>query len=337
MNSLQMLDKKLNHEQIERVLFCPAIYEHKAKLIGKSISETGHDPGLLTEAVIAEYETYRPDMLTVGMDIYNIEAEAVGSKVSVTEEKNSVPGIESYCLEDVSDTGNLEPVDVKKDGRMSIVTEAVKNVQNRFGDEVLVRGAVSGPFTMAANIIGIEKLVMAQMMQPNEFKQLMDYCTAVIIDFAKTFTACGASVCLFDSQASPPFISPDSFKELILPYFKKINSEFKKAGAKCTELVIGGETEAIAGYMVGSSFDIVLSDFTTDFGKFDRGKQAVIRRNMSPILIENGPDDELDAQVREIVQLAKSHDNVIVGTGVLAYDVEVEKILKLKELIFSKS
>jgi hypothetical protein len=64
-------------------LFCPAIYEHKAKLIGRSVSAVAMDAKLLQEAVQAEYEIYRPDMLTIGIDIYNIEAQALDAEVNV--------------------------------------------------------------------------------------------------------------------------------------------------------------------------------------------------------------------------------------------------------------
>ncbi|MHC4363221.1 MAG: uroporphyrinogen decarboxylase family protein, partial [Planctomycetota bacterium] len=72
----------LQGRETDRPLFCPAIYEHMAKLVGRSPSEVSRSAGLLEQAVLAEYETYAPDMLTVGIDIYNVEAEALGSEVA---------------------------------------------------------------------------------------------------------------------------------------------------------------------------------------------------------------------------------------------------------------
>jgi hypothetical protein len=65
----------------DRIPFVPAIYEHKAALIGKTPSEVAQSEELLVYAALAEFETYRPDLLTVGMDVYNVEAEALGCKV----------------------------------------------------------------------------------------------------------------------------------------------------------------------------------------------------------------------------------------------------------------
>ena len=69
MSPKDILKAKLAGQKTERNLFCPAIYEHKAKLIGESVSKVATTPKLLEEAVLAEYETYQPDILTVGIDI----------------------------------------------------------------------------------------------------------------------------------------------------------------------------------------------------------------------------------------------------------------------------
>lgn len=51
------------------MLWEPAIYKHKAALIGKSPFAVANSADLLTEAVIKEYEIYRADYITVGIDI----------------------------------------------------------------------------------------------------------------------------------------------------------------------------------------------------------------------------------------------------------------------------
>jgi uroporphyrinogen decarboxylase len=62
--------------------FMPAVYEQKAWFIGKTPSEVCRDEDLLVDAVIAEEEALRPDGVIVGIDVYNVEAEAVGCAVS---------------------------------------------------------------------------------------------------------------------------------------------------------------------------------------------------------------------------------------------------------------
>ena len=77
MNSKQRVQAALAGNKTDRPLFCPAVYEHKARLVAKSPGQVCRNALLLEQAVLAEYETYAPDMLTVGIDVYKL-ATSVG-------------------------------------------------------------------------------------------------------------------------------------------------------------------------------------------------------------------------------------------------------------------
>jgi len=52
----------------------PSVYEHGAALIGRSPGEVSRDPALMAAAALEAYRLYAHDILTVGIDIYNVEA-----------------------------------------------------------------------------------------------------------------------------------------------------------------------------------------------------------------------------------------------------------------------
>lgn len=88
------LELALKCEPQDQVPFVPAIYEHKAWFVGETPSRVCRDVHLLTTALLAEYERVQPDALTIGIDVYNVEAEAVGCKVTYYEgQDTSVPAI----------------------------------------------------------------------------------------------------------------------------------------------------------------------------------------------------------------------------------------------------
>jgi uroporphyrinogen decarboxylase len=181
MTSKEILKAKLAGKSTERELFCPAIYEHKAKLIGKAISEVATDAKLLEEALVAEYETYQPDMLTVGIDIYNVEAQALGAEVVFPDSAESVPSIKAKILNDISKVDQLEMSDLSTAGRIPMLLEVTKNIDDRFGKDLLVRGALSGPYSIAAELMGIEPLIMALMLDEGNCCKLLDFTTSFAI------------------------------------------------------------------------------------------------------------------------------------------------------------
>ena len=335
MNPKERVRLTLKGRKTDRPLFCPAIYEHKAKLLGKSPSEVSQDAKLLEQAVLAEYETYRPDMLTVGIDIYNVEAEALGCNVLFPDAIDAVPVIDKRVLSNLDDVDTLVMVDPEGSGRMPLVLKAAEAVNNKLGDRIYVRGAISGPHSMAAELLGVEQLLIAMIEQPGTVDRLLKFCTEVSISYGKAFLKRGVEVCVFDSYAAPPLVSPQLYKDLVLPHVNRLVLDLKKYGAELLEYVIGGNTGPIAEHLYATGADVVLSDFSSDVNIFlQRAKdtKVLVRRNINPMLIEQGPDRQLQNEAHSVSTLAAANQNVIIGTGVISYNTGPERVLMVKNM-----
>ena len=64
------------------------------------------DADLFEKAIIREVEVYDPDMLVVGCDVYNVEAEAAGCEVSYPD-SNDVPAVSGRVLRPGDDISRL--------------------------------------------------------------------------------------------------------------------------------------------------------------------------------------------------------------------------------------
>jgi len=64
-----------------KIAFTPAVYEHAARFVGRTPAEVSGDAELLFQAHRGAYLEYRHQPIAVGIDIYNLEAEAYGDKV----------------------------------------------------------------------------------------------------------------------------------------------------------------------------------------------------------------------------------------------------------------
>ncbi len=67
-----------------------------------------------------EVETYDADMLVIGIDLYNVEAEAMGCKVVYFENSTEVPAIVEPLIAGPSDLSKLHLPDPDTDGRMPL-------------------------------------------------------------------------------------------------------------------------------------------------------------------------------------------------------------------------
>ena len=340
MNSKERVQSALAGERIDRPLFCPAIYEHKAKLLGKSPSDVSRDVRLLEQAVLAEYQTYGPDMLTVGIDVYNVEAEALGSTVFFSKVIDAVPVIKRRILDSPDELDRLAEVAPESSGRMPVVIKAAEAVNKKIGEQIYVRGAISGPFSTAAQLLGIEQLLMAVMLEPNKVRKLVGICTDVAISYGRAFIKRGLEVCIFDSQTAPPMLSPKNYSDLVLPDVQRLIKSLKDAGAHFVAYIVGGDTTSNVENLLATGADIVLSDFVSNVNKFlelVKDTKALVRRNIDPALIELGPEKNLHEQIKFVRELAHNNPQIIIGTGVLSYNTGIERILMVKNMCLKGS
>lgn len=318
-------------------LFLPAIYEHKGHFIRATPSAISRSADLLTRAMLAEYEAITPDALTVGVDVYNLEAEAVGCEVTFYEgDDTSIPGIKpgNHALHLEDDFSKAKIPNPLKDGRMPVNVETAKRVVQEMGKDFWVRGAVSGPFSLAISLVGAETLFLECLDNPDAVRKILDYAARIIKEFSKAYMDVGAGLVMFDSQASPDLLSPAMYEELVLPIMKDLTGYFKGQGVENVPLVIGGNTTPIIPMLVETGCNNLLSDFTSDWEEWKEvclSSKRAVRRNISPRLIETSTPEEIYEVSAKEISRGKGIPGFIMGTAVIPYGTPKENILAIKQ------
>ncbi len=310
----------------------PAIYEHKAALIGKSPLEVACSAELLTQAVIREYEVYGADYLTVGIDVYNIEAEACGAKLTEAGE-NECPDIAEPLFDLFALQNELDLPKIPEAGRFAMLVEAGQRICDAIGNRSKVRVAASGPITIATKLAGLDGVIMSLALQDGQADKLLDFTTELCSAWCQVLRQAGLDVVLFDSLASPPMFSPDMFADVVLPRHSRLINELKHAGQRELPLILGGNTSPVAGYLKQTGATMLVCDYIADPTEFaaNLGSQGdlMIRRNINPA--RTGGD--ISALVKEYVLELDHFQNVICGTGILPYDFNPKSYLDFRDAV----
>lgn len=321
-------------EKADRIPFVPAVYEHKARLIGRSPSEVCRDEELLHAALMAELETYGPDMLTVGIDVYNVEAEALGCRVAWFDDTNDVPAVTAPLLESPAGLGRLGLPDPESDGRMPMLLRTAGRVHREVGRDLIVRGALTGPFSMASELLGAEALLIASIEDPAFARRLVEFAAQVTVRFGAAFAARGVEPIVFDSRATPKLSSPRVFRELIAPVYRDIVSPgLKAAGARWFPLIVGGDTTAVVDDLIATGATQLLCDHNASLETFLRKTAAArvsFRANVDPRLIHSGPPSAIRQAALRILEAARDHPGFLFGCGVVAYDCDPSHVHALR-------
>lgn len=287
--------------------------------------------------MLAEYEAIGPDALAVGVDVYNLEAEAVGCTVTFYEGTDtSIPGIKpgNHVVHVGSDLTNARLPNPLKDGRMPVNITAARNVRKALGDDFWLRGAISGPFSLAISLVGAEALFLACLDQPDWVRSVLEYSGRIIKEFSKAYIDAGAELIVFDSQASPELLSPSMYEEFVLPVTQEFVTWAGSQGVRDLPLIIGGNTTPIAPLLAQTGANNLLCDFTGDFDEWAavcREHGRSFRRNISPRLIETGTPEEIYAVAAREIARGKDLPGFIMGTAVVPFATPTANVLAIKQ------
>jgi len=322
---------------VDRIPFVPAIYEHKGALIGKSPSQICRNADFLYAGLRAELETYDPDLLVVGIDVYNVEAEALGCAVRYFDESNDCPGIVTPILDGPAALSRLGLADPESAGRMPLYLEVAGRLQAEIGHSIIIRGAVTGPYSMAAELIGSEAFVLLTVDDPVFARRLLDFCAGMTVEFGRAFLRRGVEPIIFDSRATPAMASPRIFRSLVEPVYRElIFPELKAAGGRFLPLIIGGNTTPIIGDLIATGATQLLADFPSNLPKCcSEAERAglAIRANVDALLVNRGPASAVRRRAVEMLQAFHAHRGFMLGCGVVAYDGNPEHVHAIRQAI----
>ena len=336
MKPLERWAALLGGQPVDRPPFVPAVYEHKAALIGVTPSAMSRNAEMLEHALSRELDLYEPDVLTVGCDVYNVEAEAAGARVRFSE-TNDVPSIEGRLLRPGQDIRSLPLPDPERCGRMPVFLEAGRRIQARHGADVLVRGALSAPFSMACELVGDEPLLTALLDDPEWAASLLDFCSVAVEAYGKAFVDRGLGVVLFDSHAAPPLVSPALFRSLVLPPTARTIAYFRETlGVPLVPYIIGGDTALLLDLILATGTNNVLCDFRADLAAFVgrlKDTPVLLRANLDPRFLETAEPETITAAARQVLAIGAGHPRFLLGTGILPYDLPPEKVLAVRRAL----
>lgn len=208
----------------DRVPVYAQIHEFTRKEIGVSAKEFYTTPRLLISGSLEVMEKYGIDVPAVDYDVYNIEAEALGQKITYSHDGTPAIDWSKPLIRDRSDLKKIKTPDFKSDGRFPEVIEMYALFRQLTGTEPVLY--FCAPFTLAANIRGLERLIGDIYCDPgfarSLFERLMEDVLVPWIQYLKEQFPNMKGISGADAMASLPIVNPYILKEWIIPYVSRL-------------------------------------------------------------------------------------------------------------------
>ena len=208
----------------DRVPVVAQMHEFAMKALGLNAREFFTRPDPLVGGYLSVLERYAIDVPTVDYDVYNIEAEAIGQTVIFSE--YDMPDVDRSdpLIKSQDDLKKIRTPDFASDGRLAMVVET----NNLFGELVGKTPTLNfcAPFSLAANIRGIEQLIMDILMQPvfagELFDRIVEELLAPWILHLKEKFPEAKAICGNDATSSLPIINMGILRDWVVPYILRL-------------------------------------------------------------------------------------------------------------------
>lgn len=317
MTSNERLSAFFDGKEVDHLPAMPFLDSIGCKVAGMSHREKRSTAKKTALAQIACYERFGNDGMSIEYGLHGIGA-ACGSVMSSPE--NGVPAVVEHCLDDLDRLGelDLECVSKKKDPWAKLHYEAMEICQEKYGHEVGVSVGVPGPYTAAASLYSIDRLLRSTRKEPEKVHQLLRFATDAVKIVIREFTDTGADIFLCDPIASASIINPKTYREFVLPYTKEL-ADCIHESESAFGYHICGDTTKITADMAEAGCDFLSVDNKVDLltAKAVAGDRKPLIGNVDPIdVIMFGTEADVHAAVKEGLKKAwDSPCGYIVSTG----------------------
>ena len=208
----------------DRVPVYAQLHEFAMAELGVPTKEFYTRPEILVPGCLEIQERYGIDVAFIDYDVYNIEAEALGQKVIFSDDHMPDVDRAAPLIRDWDDLAKIRTPDFDAEGRFPMILE----LHTLFKKLTRVEPSLQfcGPFSLAANIRGIEQLVMDIYTAPDFARGLFEGLTEEVvgpwIEHQLKHFPDAASVGGSDATASLPIVNLNILEHWVVPYILRL-------------------------------------------------------------------------------------------------------------------
>jgi [methyl-Co(III) methanol-specific corrinoid protein]:coenzyme M methyltransferase len=217
-----------------------------------------HDPVKMARLGSAAHRLCGLDNVSVPFCM-TVEAEVFGSVIDFHEGSVRWPSIKEIHVAEPSDL--MIPGEVSEAGRVPVVVEAIRLLNEEYGGEVPVNAYMAPPFTSISSYL-VDSISFLKWLRrsPETVHEFCDAALDTYVEIANLYGEAGADVItLHEMGTSTDIISPTHFDEFVKPYISEITRRVKTP----TVLNICGSTMAILDSMIDCGATAIAVDERT--------------------------------------------------------------------------
>lgn len=242
------------------------------------------------------------------------EAADCGAEIVFTPDMPPAVSEENSRLEEKGDLLSLQVPDPHAGRRMSNRLRAVEELATAVGGERLVEGWVEGPCAEAADLRGINRIMLDFYDDPAFVRELIDFVVEMEVAFGAAQVAAGADI-IGIGDAAASLVGPKIYGEFIWPAEKRIVDALHAVGTRVRLHICGNSAELLPEMgKLGCEIVDVDSVVPMSHARAAVGAEQALCGNLDPVRVMlGGTPAEIRAALRDCERDAGPR--YVVGAG----------------------
>jgi MtaA/CmuA family methyltransferase len=303
-NGKQRILNMIGGSQMDRLPFMPITMMFAGDVAGIRYGEYARDHRKLVEAQLRVAETFDIDHVSAISDPAR-EASDLGAAVEWFDDQPPAINESRALLEDKAKLAGLKVPDPLAGRRMSDRLAGVALLSERAGATHIVEGWIEGPCAMAADLRGVNALMLDFHDDPEFVQALFEFVVEMEFQFAKAQVEAGATL-MGIGDAAASLIGPKLYGKFVFAEECRLIERVHALGVP-VRLHICGNTRRIAPLMAKTGSEIVDLDYLTpmDEARAAAGPAQVLLGNIDPVrALRDGTPDSITAALEQCWQAA---------------------------------
>jgi len=331
LTSKQLVQRALQGRGIPHVPTGPLAVHFCAAHAGYTLRQYTTDPQTLADSVIRYHERFRPDAVWLSADTW-VSAEAMGARVGTTGDDQPFGGIGEPLIRTTANIGRIPAPNTAAQGRYPLMLEALTRIRNALGEHVFIVACFDQyPFSLAGELMGLERIMLALHDDPALVEALMERCLEYGLAYGRALADAGADL-LSGGDSPAGLLGPELYREFALPYEQRLIAGLKAATGKPVSLHICGDATPILAEMARSGADVLEIDHQVDLADACEivGPDIGLWGNLDPVgLLLQGSEGHIREASRRAVETVRDrgHRRFVLSSGCTLAPTTPEKNL----------
>ncbi len=260
-------------------------------------------------------EKFHPDVMFPLMDL-SVEANALG-RYTVVPVEDSATVVKDHF--EIAQLTIQRQINISYDTRLQGYVETMKLMNIGLPEDIIKGAYVTGPYSLAALIMGADEAAMATILEPGKLAELCEFTTEKIQEYVQLLIGAGAQViCILEPSAV--MLGPDQFEQFSSSYVQHITNLCKYTNV-ATVYHTCGNTMHLIEKMAEAGVDAISLDSPeagVDLPAVAKriNGDVVVMGNINPTgSILFGTPDQVESDVRRLLEAMDQYPNFILSTG----------------------